>query len=304
MDNDFKEKFLESNRGHFILERSIFAYRAYVLNNNIYSGSTLDYAINELHRFDRFLKLKYGDLDAVDKIKQEHIKEYLMFCKEELLLKDSTINSKLRYIKFLFDFIDEHLRIIEYNPAYKVHFFKIDRNNDVEYMPKKSLKDFLYFMENRIYGVRDVVISKFLAYTGLKINEVFDLQVTDLDFNNNTFVVKRNGENHTFGIPQDLLESLEKYLELRNLKLLHFPTDNLFLSKTGKKYSYRSYSYAFKDTVEKTGFSKDFSPKHLRFTFAVNMSKVTSKDKLKRILNQNIVDHFYIDEIKENPLLD
>lgn len=304
MDKDLKEIFLEDNRGHFILERYIFAYRAFVLNNDIYSGSTLDYAINELHRFDRFLKLKYGNLNDIKEIKQDHIKDYLLFCKEELLLKDSTINSKLRYVKFLFDYIDEHLRIIEYNPAYKVHFFKIDRNNDVEFMPKKSLKDFLYFMGNRVYGIRDVVISKFLAYTGLKINEVLDLQITDLDFEKNTFVVKRDGEYHTFGIPEDLLDSLEKYLELRNLKLLHFPTDNLFLSKTGKKYSYRSYSYAFKDTVNKTGFSKDFSPKHLRFTFAVNMSKVTTKDKLKRILNQNIVDHFYIDEIKENPLLD
>lgn len=302
-NKDLLEKFRQTETGSFILENHIYAFKKYLFANKKLSNATITDIILELHAFDKFLMLAFPELKNVNELKSKHIDFYCKFNVNELLLLKKTVNRKLRAIRKLLDYLTNVRHFIEYNPALKVPYFKVEPETQPIYIPKDALRMVLASLEKRKNGIRDVTITKFLAYTGLQLKEIMGLRVEQIDMDNKKVLINRNNREYEFVIPEDLYKSLKQYLILRKVELLQDATNYLFLSNTGNPYLARSYQYAFKNALIDSNIQGNYTPRHVKASFSYYMAQTVPEDKLRVILNQHKVEHYYIDDLAKNPLL-
>ncbi|MBO8160648.1 MAG: tyrosine-type recombinase/integrase [Thermosipho sp. (in: Bacteria)] len=291
----------------FILAKYIPAFEQHMLSKGKYKPGTLRETIYELYRFDRFLSKEYPKLEHVKQINEEHIKQYIDFCTTKLENKNKTVNKKLKAIRRLLDYLTLHKGELKHNPAWKVSYLKQEKELRPRHIPVEDLKKIINEFYKKDNGIRDVCIIKFLVLTGLLISEVFQLKVEHVDLDSNVFFVRRRGKNgkeksYTFAIPKSLKKDLTAYMEWRAFLAAYEHSGALFLSNSGQPYSIRAFQQNFKKVVLELDLNKGYSPRHLRATFSYNMTKSVDKETLKKILNQEKVEHYYI-EVAKDPLL-
>ncbi|NBI07607.1 tyrosine-type recombinase/integrase [Senegalia massiliensis] len=287
---------------NFILESYIYEYEQKLFSEKKLSNKTITQIILDLHRFDRFLKVTYPKLENVKELKYMHINYYLQFCINGLMLKNKTFNKKLRAIRKLLNYLTLNKHILDYNPALKVSYLKNELERPLKHIPKNVINIIFAELSNSKYGVRDITISKFLLYTGLQLQEIMNLQINNLDLKNKKIHLLRDNEKYTFKLAAPLYKSLKEYMSLRKVLSSNKEfTNYLFISNTGKPYDSRLYQYQFKNAIIRSNIQSNYTPKHLKFSFAYYMAKKTDQDTLKKILNQDKVEHYY--DLDENPFL-
>jgi site-specific recombinase XerD len=131
-----------------------------------YSESTIRTYINEMAQLLRAL----GSIPA-DQLRPEHLKRYLLFCFEELNLKENTLHSRINAMKFYYEQVLGRQKF----------FWEIPR-------PKKPLQLPRVFNERELQRMFSAVINLkhkallFTAYSaGLRVSEVVNLKLTDID---------------------------------------------------------------------------------------------------------------------------
>jgi len=300
------EQYNLSNNVGFILEHDIYAYKKYMFANKSYKNRTVSEELNYLHNFDTFLKLAYPTLTDIKELKDTHIKSFQRFCIDYLNNKNKTFNKKLRAIRKFLDYITLVRHKLEYNPASKLAYLKNEKETPPGFIPIEKLKSIINSMDELRYGIRDKCITKFIAYMGLHLQEVFDLRVDNLDMKNKKIVITREGSECSFPISDNLYIPLKEYLHLRNDFLSSSETgytNYLFLSHTGNEYTQRAYQYKFKLALDIAGINKNFTPRNLRASFGYYMAQQNNEDTLKKVLNQQKVSQYFAMEIKTNPLV-
>jgi site-specific recombinase XerD len=118
--------------------------------------------------------------------------------------------------------------------------------------------------------------------------------------------INRGNSTYTFPISDSLHVCLKDYLNMRNDFVANNNnsyTNYLFLSHTGNPYTPRAYQYKFKKALELADIEGKYTPQNVRSSFAYYMAQKHDEDTMRKILNQNKVSHFYIDEINDNPLI-
>src|SRR5690606_8414665 len=89
---------------------------------------------------------------------------------------------------------------------------------------------------------RDLAILTLLLGTGIRISECVGLNITDFDFNNNSFkVTRKGGDQEILYYGDEVKEAILNYLEERKeIKTLPGHEDALFLSMQRKRISHRA----------------------------------------------------------------
>lgn len=124
--------------------------------------------------------------------------------------------------------------------------------------------------------MRDVAIITLFLGTGIRISELVGLNVSDIDFNTNSFVVTRKGGNRTIlYFNQEVKAALEDYITERaqneNLK----DEEALFLSLQETRISTRAVQNLVKKYAQIVSPLKKITPHKLRSTFGTNLYRET-----------------------------
>ncbi|MER0441320.1 tyrosine-type recombinase/integrase [Emticicia sp. W12TSBA100-4] len=134
-----------------------------------------------------------------------------------------------------------------------------------------SLPDILTEKEvTKIIGVLDNLKHKALMSiiyaAGLKLSDVLNMKVSDLDFEKREIVVSpsKSEKGRTLMLPKKLLPILKAYLEK------YKPEELLFGGENGKTYSPRSVQLVFQQAMAKAKIEKDASVHTLRHSYAVH----------------------------------
>jgi integrase len=119
------------------------------------------------------LKVYFGD-EPIEKITKERFREFRSYLKNTLKLNNKTINLHLIYTtKFLNYGLDDDL--ITKNEAKKVEKLeKIDKEKDL--FTKEDLKNIFEYEYEEYYSN----IFKILAYTGMRVGELYNLTMEDI----------------------------------------------------------------------------------------------------------------------------
>ena len=121
---------------------------------------------------------------------------------------------------------------------------------------------------------RDLAILTLFLGTGIRVSELVGINIDDLDFSLNGFLVTRKGGNQAIlYFPDEVAQVLKDYLKLR-LEMTPAPghEDALFLSLQNRRISVRAVQLMVKKyTALAAPLKKYLSPHKLRSTFGTNL---------------------------------
>ena len=126
-------------------------------------------------------------------------------------------------------------------------------------------------------AVRDVALLTLFLGTGIRISELVGLNVDDIFFENNSFVVTRKGGNRTIlYFTDEVRVQLIRWIEFRsNIKGLKSDEKALFVSLQNKRISVRAVENLVKKYAKKVTPLKKITPHKLRSTFGTKLYRET-----------------------------
>jgi integrase/recombinase XerC len=197
-----------------------------------------------------------------------------------------TTNRKISALKRYFGYLLKE-GIIYTNPAKRVLTPKMDKKLPVfvseDHMD--NLLDQVEFGDDYI-GFRNRVLIETFYNTGMRLSELVNLQIGDVDFSQQTIKVlgKRNKER-IIPISPVFYELLQEYLAERSKEFPGLKVEYLFLTSSGKKiYPRLVYRVVHRFLTMVTTVDKK-SPHVLRHTFATHMlNKGADLNAIKELL--------------------
>lgn len=127
---------------------------------------------------------------------------------------------------------------------------------------------------NQHTRVRDLAILTLFLDTGIRVSELVGINMDDVDFSINGFLVTRKGGNQTILYFSDEVEQvLKDYLKLRReMTAIAGDEDALFLSLQNRRISVRAVQNMVKKyATQAAPLKKHLSPHKLRSTFGTNL---------------------------------
>ncbi len=121
---------------------------------------------------------------------------------------------------------------------------------------------------------RDLAILSLFLGTGIRVSELVGLDLDDLDFTLNSFIVTRKGGNQAIlYFPEEVASVLQAYLaRRREMTPLPGHENALFLSMQNKRISVRAVQVMVKKyALQVAPLKKRLSPHKLRSTFGTNL---------------------------------
>lgn len=268
------------------------------IENNTSPLTRLNYA-TDLQIFFYFISNKFDieikdmQLNLLDRISAMDIEQFLSFlssfeyngkihsCNENAKARKlSTIRSMFKY------FFNKSLIIA--NTASKVASPKIHEKEIIR-LENDEVSELISTCEtgsgltkrqlayNKNTRVRDTALLTLFLGTGIRISELVGLNVSDIFFDNNSFIVTRKGGNRTIlYFTDEVSEELKKWLDFRSkIEKLDKSEDALFLSLRNKRISVRAVEDLVKKYAKIVTPLKRITPHKLRSTFGTNLYRET-----------------------------
>ena len=117
---------------------------------------------------------------------------------------------------------------------------------------------------SKLQGLRDRAILELLYATGMRVGELTDIRISDIDFWSGSAKVTGKGRKQRFCyLTETAVDFIEKYLERRPKN-----PDKLFLNKNGTPLSAVSVRKNLNKYIKKTAIVKHVSPHTIRHSFA------------------------------------
>jgi len=258
------------------LKKYIELYAFFLKNEKNYSNYTIVSYRNDLIQFFNYLKL-YRILkdDKIEDVDRSVMRKYIVYLKKS----DYSARSISRKISTVRSFFKFCLRegIIKVNPTINLITPKID----------KKLPYFLYLQEvnklietplkNTIFGIRDRAILELLYGTGIRVGELVNLNICNIDLYEKTIIVFGKGsKERILPLGNPSIRAIQEYLTSRNLfekKLFVNKNDleALFLNRLGGRLTTRSIRRIIIKYMKMAGLNKKISPHVLRHSFATHL---------------------------------
>lgn len=214
-----------------------------------YSPRTIKSYTNGLNRYFSFKGKNFNKLDT------NNVKDFLLRC------KDKNISAKTRN---------------QYLNAIKFYYYNVINVRDkIEIKSAKRTKSLpVVLNRSEIKGIIDVTnnpkhkLLLSIAYgAGLRVSEVVNLKVRDVNLENLTLHIKssKGNKDRITIFPESIKESLNKVVSAKE------KDDYVFPSERGEKLTTRTAQKVFSNALGKTGIKKDASFHSLRHSFATHL---------------------------------
>lgn len=209
-------------------------------------------------------------IDSFKEVDYKILRNYLneMFNKK---YSSKTISRHLSSLRTLFKYLSRE-NIIEFNPMVLISNPKEGKRLPV-YLNYKELEDILEIPDtNTVLGLRDATILELLYSTGIRVGELVNIKIKDIDFSEKRIKILGKGNKERYVLFGDkCLHLLNRYLKESRTKLLKNSCDYLFLNQRGTPISVRTTEQIVDDVVKKSSVKFNVSPHTLRHTFATHM---------------------------------
>jgi len=223
----------------------------------------------DLNYYIDFLKARA--MDALSKTTKNDIINFMLYQKDKGLAANS-IARRLAAIKAFYRFLVRE-RILKINPASLIDSPKLWKKipetlslNEVDaLLGQPNIRD--------KQGVRDKAILETFYATGMRVSEVVNLKLdnVNLDIGFLRCIGKGNKER-VIPVGKKAVASLKRYLEVSRPQLLKKKeSEFLFLSRFGKKISRQSLWKLIKKYAKTARIKKPMRPHILRHSFATHL---------------------------------
>lgn len=278
-------------------------YLDYLCYEKNYSNNTIINYNDDICEY-----LDYVDSEGLDfrKILYSDIRFYLMYLKDTKKDNNSSIDRKLSAIRGFYKYLANN---------------KVVKNNVFSLVsgPKKSKRLPRFFEYNELeelfdacdlgtsLGQRDRLLLEMLYATGVRVSELVNIKVSDIDEDGHSILVLGKGNKERYVTYGDYCsEILDLYLSDGYLKLNTNKSCYLFLNNNGGNLTDRGVRYILDRIIKHTSIQKNISPHMIRHSFATHLlnegADLLSVQKLlghESIKATQIYTHVTTDRLKE-----
>ena len=208
-----------------------------------------------------------GDVKSITHL---HIRTYIATLYEKLdkrsiSRKTSSIRAFLKYLHMQGYIQSEILtRVIHPKTQEKIMFA----------LSTDEINNFLSAIDSsNDLGKRNLAIIELLYGAGLRVSELANLKLSDVDFDSKIVRVLGKGRKERLApFNDEALSTLRSYLDVRqNLMKEDKPTDSIFVNKSGTPLGVRSIQRLTNYISNKAGLLKKATPHTMRHTYATHL---------------------------------
>ncbi len=244
--------------------KSFLDYLLYELN---YSSKTINTYEEALKVYEAFLKKNNFDFKKVDTKIANLYKAYLIDAQYE----NKTSSLKLSAMRSFYSYLRE-IKVIESNPFLNIHNPKVEKKlpNFLKNNETKMILDFKN-VKNEIEA-RNYVMVEFLYATGLRVSEMVNIKLSDINFSDKTIKIMGKGSKERIVFYKACESILAKYLkDIRPIILKDKPSEYLFINNQGNKISTRMVEIIIQKIAQTQKLKQKVTPHTLRHTFATDL---------------------------------
>ena len=250
------------------MEKEINKFIEYLKYQRNYSDFTCNNYKKDLNEYNSFLlsnKINYKNMDY------NEAKEYVIYLNKKNDAK-STISRKLSSLRTFYKYLVLNNKV-ESNPFLLVSSPKkekripkfINYNNMEEILNVPNIKT--------KEGQRERVILEVLYASGVRVSELVNIKLKDIDFSNkNILIFGKGSKERLVSFGDYALEYINLYLkEGRNLLLDGVKSDYLIVGKKSEKLTTRRVEQIIDDIIKRTSIKLNITPHMFRHTFATHL---------------------------------
>ena len=283
------------------LNSLINEFLRYLLIDKGYSSNTIESYKRDLNSFLEYMK----DVE-INNITVDKLKDYIRHLNNKNLNEKSisrTISCLKSFYKFLVieKKVSENIADSLYTPKLKKTLPNTLTEEDVFKLLDINLND--------NYSYRNKAMIELMYGTGLRVSELVNLKLQDIDLMNNSIrTFGKGSKERVIPIGEFASESLKEYLKnYRSTLLKKYNNDYVFLNNHGNNMTRQGFFKIIKSLAKEKGINKQISPHILRHSFASHLLKYgadlrTIQELLGHsdISTTQIYTHISNEELKDN----
>ncbi len=330
----------QNNNPEFL--NDFLAYSSTILNK---SENTIKEYNYDIAHFLKYIKFKFGlakvddeefvktidisdfEIKTLERVTLQDIHAFLAYLKACYSSKPATLARKTASIRVFFKYMCNKMKKIPTNPAQDLETPKLGKRLP-KYLTLEQSKELLQTVANpELSGhgnhdnsERNFAMITILLNCGVRLSELININISDIDFENNKLnVIGKGNKERTIYLNNACIKAINSYLAVRPRDGVKFNSrDALFLSEQKQRISRRTVQYIVKNELKLAGIEKSdkYSVHKLRHTAATLMYKYGQVDirALQELLGHEsistteIYTHVDSDQIRSavenNPLAD
>jgi len=257
------------------MKKLIKDFESYLLHEKGASPHTHKNYMVDLQQFFSFLEKRMPeilekDASTVRSIDVSAIREYLTE-----MMKNHSASSMARKLATLRTFFSYCMRTgaMDGNPAKDVATPKVPKH-----IPKFLTVDEVFSLLNapsdsNALGIRDKAILELLYASGMRVGELVQLNLKDINLNESTVRIAGKGRKERIvPIGEKAVKALAAYIEIRPALLPNDSTEKaLFVNRRGGRLTARSVERMLNKYIGICGLQKKVTPHVIRHTFATHL---------------------------------
>ena len=236
-------------------------YAIYLKIDKSYSKNTIEtYLIN----FNKYSK--YCENNNIDIINVEYIDllNYLTYLKEKEHYTPKSINTIISMLKSFYNYLllDGY---IENNPTSLLKSPKIPKKLP-NYLSEEEISKLFYSIDtSKNLGKRNYLLLLLLYDTGVRVSELINIRINDIDFENKTIkIIGKGDKERLVYFTSDALAVILDYLRENN-------KNYLFSNQKGTPITRNEVYNIVVRCCEEAGINKHVTPHMIRHSFATHM---------------------------------
>lgn len=184
----------------------------------------------------------------------------------------ATVNRKLASIRAFYNYLQHKKEIVE-NPTFNIKSPRIERKQ-IEFLTVEEVDRLLAVPDDSLIGKRDRGILELLYATGIRVTELIDANIEDLNLRMG-FITCAGEQSKARIIPvgRPARVALEEYIYDARPAIVKEKKDEraLFVNYYGERITRQGLWKVLKEYGRKAGLEEKLTPNVLRNSFAVHM---------------------------------
>ena len=267
------------------------------------SPNTIKSYGNDLNQFLSFSE-KYENSKEILSIDNKTIRAWVIELSTKKL-SNKSINRKIASVKSFFKFLVNR-KLIQKNPASLVQSLKTKKSLPLFIKENDMIELFKNInINNSLEEVRTDLVLELLYGTGIRINELINLKIKNINIKKNEIkVLGKRDKERIIPLNNNIIIKTKQYLNHENRKL--YESDFLLLTNKGEKVYPMMIYRMVKKCLSSLINSEKYNPHLLRHTFATHiLNKGADLNAIKDLLGHEslaatqVYTHNSIEKLKE-----
>ena len=243
-------------------------FETYLIDTKEVSSNTLESYMRDIHQYLAYLQ-EAGDIDPAT-ADTDRIKEYIAHL-ESAGRSHSTVTRAVASIRCFYQFLISE-SVMETNPAHGIKLAKAEKKLP-QVMTSKEVELLLAQPDpTEMKGCRDKAMLELLYATGIRVSELIDLNVDDVNLQIGILYCRNGRKERIVPIYPAAIKAVADYIQkVRSVIVLDRNEPALFTNLNGLRLTRQGFWKIIKAYTKQANIKKDVTPHTLRHSFATHL---------------------------------